>query len=56
MGNHASLSLKQVEALAKFLEIKLGDSVDELIEEMGEADAFTLVLLRKRLVGLKDKD
>ncbi len=55
MANHASLSKKQVQALHKFLTAKLGDSVDDLIKEVGEADAFILVLLnvrlRERLVG-----
>ncbi len=49
MANYASLSLKQVRALHKYLHMKLGDSVDGLIEEIGEADAFTLVLLKQRL-------
>ncbi len=49
MGNYASLSLKQVKALHKFLDKTLGDSIDDLVKEIGEEDAFVLVLLKQRL-------
>ena len=49
MANYASLSLKQVKALQRFLENNLGDSIDELGADIGEADAFVLVLLKQRL-------
>ena len=49
MANHASLSKKQADALQRFLKIKLGDSVDELVKELGQQDAFVLVLLHQRL-------
>ena len=49
MANHASLSKKQADALQRFLEAKLGDSIDELVAEIGESDAFVLVLLHRRL-------
>lgn len=49
MANVASLSLKQVRALHKHLEATLGDSIDSLVEQVGEVDAFTLVLLKQRL-------
>lgn len=56
MANYASLSLKQVKALHRFLELKLGDSVDDLIEEVGEADAFVLVLLKQRMAARMEKE
>ncbi len=49
MANYASLSLKQVKALHKFLSKNMGDSVDGLVKEIGEEDAFVLVLLKQRL-------
>lgn len=49
MANHASLSKKQAIALRRFLKLKLGDSVDDLVEEIGQEDAFVLTLLYQRL-------
>ncbi len=56
MANHASLSKRQVSALAKFLELKLGDSVDDLIKEVGVEDAFALTQLKTRLVEKAAED
>lgn len=55
MGNHASLSKNQAEALGRFLQKTLGDSVDTLIKEVGVKDAFTLVSLKERLVEKMEK-
>lgn len=56
MANHASLSKKQATALRRFLKLKLGDSIDELVEELGQEDAFVLVLLHQRLERLEAKE
>ncbi len=48
MANYASLSLKQVKVLHKFLEKALGDSIDDLVKREGEVDAFALILLKQR--------
>ncbi len=53
MANHASLSKKQAIALRRFLKLKLGDSIDELVEELGQEDAFVLTLLLQRLERLE---
>lgn len=49
MANHASLSRAQAEALSKFLEKHMPDSLDELAEAHGTEDAFRLTQLRERL-------
>lgn len=49
MANYASLSRKQTRALQRFLKLKLGGSIDELVKELGQEDAFVLVLLSQRL-------
>lgn len=56
MANAASLSHKQARALSRFLTSKLGDSIDELVEEIGEEDAFVLVVLRRRLQETVSKE
>ncbi len=54
MANVASLSKKQALALKRFLKLKLGDSVDDLVKEVGQEDAFVLTLLHQRLEAKLD--
>lgn len=56
MANAASLSHKQARALSRFLTSKLGDSVDDLVKELGQEDAFVLVLLNQRLIENLSKE
>lgn len=48
MANYASLSRKQLKALHAFLEKQMPESIDELVEQIGQEDAFTLTLLKSR--------
>ena len=49
MANAASLSDKQAKALLKFLTRFMPESIDEFVEDFGQGDAFTIVLLAQRL-------
>ena len=52
MANHASLSKAQAESLLIFLRLKMPESIDDLVEEIGKDDAFRVSLLMDRLERL----
>jgi hypothetical protein len=54
MANYASLTEKQAGALSRFFDAHLDPSVDCLIENMGEEDAFTLVRLNRRIKAVNE--
>ncbi len=56
MASHITLSKKQSVALSKYLQATLGDSVDELVEKIGQEDAFTLLTLNQRLQDREAKE
>lgn len=54
-GAFTQLTKKQTEVVTKFLEQKLGNSLDALVAEHGQDGALILVSLKQRLRSLLDK-
>ena len=48
MASHTSITKPQQLALHKFLEAKLPKSIDKLVDEVGQEDAFRLLSLKER--------
>lgn len=49
MASHMSITEPQAKALNKFIEAKLPETIDELVQEMGQEDAFRIYAVHQRL-------
>ena len=45
------MSEKQSKAVLSFINRHIPDSIDKLVEDIGQKDAFTILSLRERLVA-----
>lgn len=49
MANHLSLTKPQCGALKKLMDLTVGTSIDALVKQFGQEDAFRIIQMKQRL-------